>query len=252
MTERISFVIPCYRSAKTLPVVVSGIVRTMTHYHEDGINGCEILLVCDGSPDHTWETIVQLSKRYPQVKGILLPRNFGQHAAVMAGLSLATGDVTVCLDDDLQTSPSASVPLIKKLNEGYDVVYASYPEKCHSMFRNLGSVVNGCMQSILYGKPKGLRTSSFFAMRRPIRKRILCFRHAYPYLSGMILRSTDRIANVRVKHRERQEGKSNYTAAGLARLLFCGMVTRFAAPGKEGRKPQYVIADRTRPNSPGC
>ena len=244
MHETISFVIPCYRSAKTLSRVVDEIHHFMEHSADGSPERYEIILVCDGSPDNTWEEIDRLAKLYPQVKGILLSRNFGQHAAILAGLPYAKGTVIVCMDDDLQTPAGQCMRLIRKLEQGYDLVYAFYPRKRHSRFRNMGSMLNSVMQAVLYGKPKGLRTSSFFAMKRSVAKKLCRYRHARPYLSGMVLRTTKKIANVPVKHRERAEGKSGYNLYRLIRLLCDGIVTAFVKPGKKGRVPQDIIAER--------
>lgn len=243
----ISFVIPCYRSEKTLCQVTGEIQKTMKRYCPAGQSGYEIILVCDGSPDRTYPLIRRLAKHSANIKGIRLSRNFGQHAAVLAGMRFATGEVIVCMDDDLQTPASESVRLIEKLAKGYDVVYARYSKKKHSTFRNAGSVINGIMQTVLFQKPVGLRTSSFFAIRRPVARAVCRYTHSRPYLSGMVLRTTGRIANVPVRHRMRTSGKSSYTVFRLVKLMWNGMVTAFAKPGARSGKPQYMIAETTFP-----
>ena len=98
--KKISFVIPCYRSEHTLPHVVTEIrekMQELTQYTYD------IFLVNDASPDNTMETIRDLCEKYDNIKGIGFARNFGQHAALMAGLRHSDGDYVVCLDDDGQT-----------------------------------------------------------------------------------------------------------------------------------------------------
>ena len=92
----ISFVIPCYRSSQTIGKVVQEIETTMTD------SEYEVILVNDCSPDNTYDVICELAHADRHVKGINLARNFGQHAAIMAGLSYASGDVVVCLNDDGQ------------------------------------------------------------------------------------------------------------------------------------------------------
>ena len=212
-----------------------------------GQSGYEIILVCDGSPDRTYPLIRRLAKQSRNIKGILLSRNFGQHAAILAGLSFATGDVIVCMDDDLQTPASESIRLIRKLGQGYDVVYARYLKKQHSAFRNAGSILNGMMQTVLFQKPAGLQTSSFFAIRRPVARAVCRYQHPGPYLSGMVLRTTARIANVPVRHRKRVSGKSTYTLRRLIKLLWNGVLTAFAKPGVRCAKPQYRVAASTFP-----
>ena len=95
--EKISFVIPCYRSEHTISAVVDEIVDTVTAH---GGYDYEIILVNDNSPDRVMDVITVLSQFNPRVKGLDLSRNFGQHSAIMAGFTYLTGDIVVCLDDD--------------------------------------------------------------------------------------------------------------------------------------------------------
>ena len=134
---KVSFVIPCYRSEHTIGKVVDKIQNTIRKDDE-----CEIILVNDCSPDDTFETIRGLCEKWDNVKGISLAKNFGQHAALMAGFRHVTGDVVVCLDDDGQTPPEEVYKLLDKLDKNTDVVYAEYEQKKHSFFRNIGSRIN--------------------------------------------------------------------------------------------------------------
>ena len=114
---RVSFVIPCYRSERTLGNVVMEIQETMA-----GLNGYdyEIILVNDCSPDDTWGVIRRLCEGDSRIRGVNFSRNFGQHAALMAGLRQSVGDYVVCLDDDGQTPADEVGRLLGKLEEGYD------------------------------------------------------------------------------------------------------------------------------------
>ena len=160
MEEKISVVIPCYRSEAMIASVVEEIISCLEGYQH------EIILVCDGSPDHVWEEIKKLQAKYPSVHGILLSKNFGQHAATLAGYRHATGDVIVTMDDDGQSDPHAFFRMIEKLHEGYDVVYARYPAFEKSPFRVFGSWINRKMAEVLAGKPTGIQGNSFYIMRR--------------------------------------------------------------------------------------
>ncbi len=211
----ISFVIPCYKSEKTLPFVVDEIKQTMAEQDQDTF---EIVLVNDSSPDHTWDTITEICSANDNVTGISLARNFGQHAALMAGFGKALGDIVVCLDDDGQTPANQVYRLIDKLNEGYDVVYAEYEQKMHSGFRNFGSRINKVMTELMLNKPKDLYQSSYFAARRFVIDEILKYENPYPYTMGLVLRTTMRITNVTVDHRERIAGDTGYTLKKLISL----------------------------------
>lgn len=215
----VSFVIPCYRSENTLPAVIEEVnstMESMTEYSH------EIILVNDSSPDGTINTIRELCGKYANITGIDLAKNFGQHAALMAGMRQAKGDIVVCLDDDGQTPADEVGKLLDKLNEGFDVVYASYGKKKHSLFRNFGSKVNELMTRVMLGKSKELYISSYFAAKRFVVDDMLRYEHSYAYVIGLVLRATKNIANVEVNHRSRAEGTSGYTLKKLLGLWFNG------------------------------
>ena len=217
--SKVSFVIPCYRSEKTLESVIDEIRETMrglTEYTYD------IVLVNDASPDGTWNVIRRLTGSVENIIWINLSRNFGQHAALMAGYSYTDGDIVVSLDDDGQTPADEVGKLLKKIEEGSDVVYAKYTHKQHSGFRNLGSRINELMTRVMLGKPKELYVSSYFAARRFIIDEILRYRQSYPYVIGLVLRSTSNISNVEVTHRARTVGSSGYTFGKLMGLWMNG------------------------------
>lgn len=215
----VSFVIPCYRSENTLPAVIEEINSTMGTMAE---YSHEIILVNDSSPDGTINTIRELCGKYANITGIDLAKNFGQHAALMAGMRQAKGNIVVCLDDDGQTPADEVGKLLDKLDDGFDVVYASYGKKKHSLFRNFGSKVNELMTRVMLGKPKELYISSYFAAKRFVVEDMLRYEHSYAYVIGLVLRATKNIANVEVKHRSRAEGTSGYTLKKLLGLWFNG------------------------------
>ncbi len=215
---KISFVIPCYRSEKTLGGVIEEIQSTMPEIGHD----YEIILVNDCSPDNTFEVIRELASKNKNILGINLAKNFGQHSALMAGMRHSTGDVVVCLDDDGQTPANEVGKLLGKLEEGYDVCYASYGKKQHSGFRNFGSKVNELMTRIMLGKPKKLKVSSYFAVKRFIVDDMLRYEQSYAYVIGLVLRATKNVCNVEVNHRARSEGTSGYTLAKLISLWLNG------------------------------
>ena len=103
--KKVSFVIPCYRSANTIGVVVDEIRDTMPTLPEYDY---EIILVNDCSPDNTLEVISALALSDRRITAVDLAKNFGQHAALMSGISHSTGDFVVCLDDRLRQTRSAS------------------------------------------------------------------------------------------------------------------------------------------------
>ncbi len=218
--KKISFVIPCYRSENTLEAVIREIEDTMKTMDFDH----EIMLINDGSPDNTWGKIKEIAASSPDgsVLGINFAKNFGQHAALMAGLNASTGDYVVCLDDDGQTPANEVGKLIDALESGYDVAYARYSHKKHNLFRNFGTAMNEWMASAMLGKPKDLYVSSYFAARRFVVDEMVKYESSYPYVIGLVLRTTRNICNVDIKHRAREVGRSGYTFGKLMALWING------------------------------
>ena len=223
----ISYVIPCYRSQATLPGVVEEIQQTMKKLEQYEY---EIVLVNDCSPDGTFDTIRKLCEENDNITGINLAKNFGQHSALMAGFHYAKGEIVLCLDDDGQTPADEADKLIAGIEQGADVVYAKYIHKHHSGFRNWGSHVNELMTRVMLGKPKDLYLSSYFAARRFVIEEIIRYEYAYPYVIGLVLRSTKNIVNVEVEHRDRQVGASGYTLGKLLGLWFNGFTAFSVKP----------------------
>lgn len=220
--KKVSFVIPCYRSALTIRAVADEIDSAMAELPE---YEHEIILVNDCSPDNTFEVISELALQRDNITAVDLARNFGQHAALMAGMRRSSGDIIVCLDDDGQTPACEVGRLLEKLEEGFDVVYASYDSKQHSGFRNFGSRVNALMTEIMLGKPRELSLTSYFAAKRFIIDEMLRYENCFPYVMGLVLRSTKNICNVPVTHRKREEGRSGYTMGKLLSLWMNGFTS---------------------------
>ncbi len=225
--KKISFVIPCYRSEKTLPGVIAEIDNKMTEMSD---YTHEIVLVNDCSPDNTLDTVKKLCAEHAHIKGISFARNFGQHAALMAGLRHTTGDIVICLDDDGQTPADEADKLINALEQGADAAYAQYGHKQHSLFRNFGSAVNERMTRIMLDKPADLYVSSYFAVKRFVVDDMIRYENSYPYVIGLVLRTTKNIVNVPVNHRERMEGTSGYTLKKLFGLWFNGFTAFSVKP----------------------
>ncbi len=223
----ISFIIPCYNSSKTLESVIKEIKDTV--FKIEGYD-YEIILVNDYSPDGVYEVIKKLCYSDSKIKGIKLSKNFGQQAAIMAGLNIANGEIITLLDDDGQIAICELGKLINKLDEGYDVVYGKYSEKKQSFVRNIGSKINEKMTNLLIDKPKDIYISSFYVCRRYVIEEVIKYNNPYPYLYGLILRVTKNIANVEVPHRDRKNGKSNYTLKKLFGLWLNGFTAFSVKP----------------------
>ncbi len=116
----ISVVIPIYGCRDALYELYTRLSNTLKKITGD----YEIILVNDACPQNSWEVIEDICTNDPNVKGINLSRNFGQHRAILAGLDACTGDAVVVMDCDLQDRPEHIEKMYEKLNEGYDVVWA--------------------------------------------------------------------------------------------------------------------------------
>ncbi len=221
----LSFVIPCYRSEQTITGVVEEIITTVSARGEEF--RYEIILVNDGSPDGVADVILGLCRQHPEIVFINLSRNFGQHSAVMAGFAKARGGIIVCLDDDGQTPADECLNLVDKLNEGYDIVFAEYEQPKQNMLRILGSRFNTACNRFFFGQPKNLKTTSYYACQRFVVDTALQYPNPFPYITGLLLQSVSRSANVKVKHRMREVGKSGYSLKKLIALWTNG-VTAFS------------------------
>ncbi len=224
---KLSFIIPCYRSEHTLPGVVAELEQTMTQRPETDY---EIILTDDGSPDGVWNVIQGLAAEDGHIKALRFTRNFGQHAALLAGLSAMSGDAAFFLDDDGQAPVDELFKLVDELDRGYDVVYGAYPEIRQNGFRRFGSWMNKRMAVSLLDWPGDVQPTSFFVCRRLIVDEVLKYDKPYPYLDGLIIRATKNIGSVPVQQRERASGSSGYTFGKLIRLWLNGFTAFSVKP----------------------
>ena len=221
--EKISFVIPCYRSAKTIGDVVSELQQIMREQSEYDY---EIILTNDGSPDNVWDVIKELCSKDEKVKGITFSKNFGQAAAVMAGYGKATGDYICTIDDDGQSPVDAVMELMKEMKEGdHDVVYGITTEVQFGLYRKIGSKINGLMAKMMFDRPTDKRIVNISLIKKYIIDEVVKYEYPYPYISGLVHRTTRRIGYVPVKHRARQSGKSGYSFKKLLAVWMNGFTS---------------------------
>jgi glycosyltransferase involved in cell wall biosynthesis len=214
VVAELSFVIPVYNGSRS----IGGVVREIHQLYSD--LDIEVVLVNDGSHDGTEKVCGALQEEFPETLTFLhLARNFGEHAAVLAGLNQAAGEWVAILDDDGQNPPAevrAMYEAIKKKN--WDVVYGRYRSKQHGWFRNLGSRFNDRVANIMLRKPPGLYLSSFKVMNRFLVDEITAYKGAFPYIDGLILRATSNLGQIAVEHRQRDGSPSSYTLRKLIKL----------------------------------
>ncbi|MBX7122760.1 MAG: glycosyltransferase family 2 protein [Opitutaceae bacterium] len=210
----LSFVIPLYNSAETLPPLVE-IIESL---HVEG--GHELVLVNDGSSDRTAEVCRNLVSvaRIP-ITFIDHSRNYGEHNAVLTGWRHARGAYVVNIDDDGQNPPDEAVRLFRHAQEhDLDVVYGCYDVKQHSAWRNAGSWMTNRVTDFALDKPAGLYLSSFRCVSAFVARQVVANSGPFPYIDGLLLQVTQRVGSLLVRHDERQSGASGYTIRRLGRL----------------------------------
>lgn len=214
---RYSIVIPCYRSSKTIEKVVA---LTAEELERLGLSDYEFVLVNDCSPDggETIAALYRLADAHDYVKVVNLGKNAGQHNATMAGLNYASGDFIISMDDDMQTRPSEIIKLKTRMDEGFDIVFGYYEKKRESLFRRMGSALNSWTVRMLIHKPKWLKTSSFWMIRRYVRDYLIRDTHPDVHLQSLFLRTSSNIACVPIEHFAREVGTSTYTLKKLIKL----------------------------------
>ena len=205
----ISFVIPCYASEGSVALVIDEI-RSVVRQRQDTYD-YQIIAVNDSSPDHVMDVLRRCAGEDPKVIAVDLAKNGGRHNALMCGCHFAQGDYVVFIDDDQQCPCDRFWDLLSPLEKGgYDVAIAKYPQKKQSAFKNFGSRVNDMAANWLLGKSRDLKFSNFSVMKKFVRDEVIKYTNPYPYLSGLMLRSTGKVCNVEMEERERQIGVGHY------------------------------------------
>ena len=226
--KKISFIIPCYGSEKTVGIVIDEIEKKLKEKEEK--YDYEIIAVNDQSPDNVWNVLKEIAKNNKKIKLINLAKNMNRPGALMAGMSKVTGDYIVLMDDDGQCPMDNLWDLIKPLEEGHDVSIAKYPQYKQSIFKSFGTIVNRKMTEIVIGKPKDLSFTNFSAMKRYIVEEIKQYKNPYPYMTGLLLRTTSDIVNVKMEERERISGSTNFTLRKMLNLWINGFTAFSVKP----------------------
>jgi len=206
--QKISIVIPVYNAEKTIVNLVNELITELTPIYP-----LEIILINDRSRDSSKDVCISLFEKYPSIISFFsLAKNVGEHNAVMAGLNNISGEYAVIMDDDFQNPIQEVKRLIDyAIQTEHDVVYTFYDKKEHSLLRNLGSMFNDKVANLMLGKPNDLYLSSFKIIKNSLVNEIIKYDLPFPYIDGLILRSTENIGKFKVKHEARLEGKSGYT-----------------------------------------
>ncbi len=225
----LSIVVPVYKGETLIEPLVSQINSTLPAFTDQ----YEIILVNDGSPDDSWTVIQRLSQQYPCVRGIRMMRNYGQHNATLCGVRAARYEVTVTMDQDSQHPPEEIPRLLKKLSEGFDVVYGSPRRLPQSLWRNIMTAGIKWILAKVIGLPAVRNVSAFRAFRTQLRDAFINFQSPSLILDVLLSWGTMRFTSVDVNIGHAQ--RTNYSFKMLVRaamLILIGYSTlplRFAS-----------------------
>jgi len=209
-----SVVIPVYRGEHTLELLLTRLADVLPVCAEK----FEVLLVNDGSPDHSWDVIEALTQQYSWVRGIKLMRNYGQENATLCGIREARNDVIVTMDDDLQHNPVDLPKLLAKLNEGCDVVYGVPRVRGQVWWKSIFSaIVKWAISSVM-----GVRTirdiSAYKAFRAQLKEAFLFINSPDVQIDVLLSWAATRFASVEIEEAPRTVGTSNYNFMKLIKV----------------------------------
>jgi undecaprenyl-phosphate 4-deoxy-4-formamido-L-arabinose transferase len=221
--SKISVVVPVYNSAAVLPRLVKELEAVLAKCSA----GFELILVNDASPDQSWKAISDLAIEHVWVHGINLMRNVGQHNALLCGIRAAKYEIIATIDDDLQNPPDQIPLLLKKLEEGFDVVYGTPEEERHGLLRDLASKITKLVLQNAMGAEIARNISAFRVFRTPVREAFHDYRGPFVSIDVLLTWGTTRFGALRVRHEPRREGASGYTLKKLI-LHALNMMTGFS------------------------
>ncbi len=222
----LSFVIPCYRSEKTIEKVIDEIIATVSQ--KDGYD-YEIIAVNDCSPDNVYHVLEKMALHNQKIKVVNLAKNMGKHSAVMAGYSYVNGDYVINLDDDYQSPVDHLWELLDPVEADMcDVATAEYFVKKEVAWKKIGSNFNLFISEVMLDKPKGLRFENLNVLKRFVVDEVINYKNPYPFLEGLILRVTKRVISVAMEQRERADDNGTGFTFFKSLSLFSNGLTNFS------------------------
>lgn len=212
----LSVVIPAYRSAGSIPLLLERLLRVT----ESLGRSYEIVIVDDASPDDTWSTLVAARKRHgDRLVLIRLGRNTGQHNALMCGFHFARGRLIATMDDDLQHPPEELPRLLQALEQDQlDLVYGNYRTKQHNLWRKIVTIPIWLFHRHLF--PQSTVPTSFRLARRWLVESILSYEGPFTVVDGLFAWNTRQIGGVMIDHAPRALGRSTHSFPKLLGLAF--------------------------------
>jgi len=212
----LSIISPVYQGQDTLQELVERIRQAVI----GTTDSYEIILVEDASVDNSWTEIERLSKKYPELVGIKLSRNFGQHYAITAGLDAARGEWVVVMDCDLQDRPEEIPNLYQEAIKGFDVVLARRINRQDGFFKKLSSKIFYRTLAWLTGSSQDEYVGNFGIYHRKVINEIIGMRESIRYFPTMVQWVGFSQTSIPVVHAENGSRGSSYN---LKRLLNLAM-----------------------------
>src|SRR5262245_6649165 len=188
----------------------------------------EIVLVDDGSTDGTFAALTAAASADPRVKVVRLRRNFGQSAAMQAGLDAATGDVIVTMDGDLQNDPADIPRLVEKLDEGFDAVLGQRMNRQDRFFlRKVPSLCANWLIRKVLGVPFKDFGCTLRALRREVTRDLVLYGEMHRFITALVIQQGARVTQLPVRHHSRAAGRSKYNLSRTVRVLLDLMTVKF-------------------------
>ena len=214
---KVSVVVPVYNEEANIPELVPRLFAVLDTLDRPS----EVICVDDGSRDRSLDVLRGLVDRYPdRLRVVELSRNFGQHPAILAGFAIASGDVIVTIDADLQNPPEEIPKLLALADQGFDVVGDVREVRRDSLFRRAASrIVNRVTTTIT-----GIRMTDYGCMLRAYSREVIDLinrcEESSTFIPALAQTFSRRPAEVSVRHAERRAGASKYSIYRLLRLNF--------------------------------
>lgn len=232
----LSVIIPVYNEALNIPTLHERLVDALELIGHP----FEVIVVNDGSSDDSEILLEAICRGDPRFKVVNFYRNFGQTAALMAGIDYSLGEILVSMDGDLQNDPADIGVLLDKLKEGFDVVSGwRTSRQDHRIRRNLPSRIANRLISVVFGVYLHDYGCSLKAYRREILKGVKLYGEMHRFIPIYASWQGARVAEVPVKHHPRTQGRSKYGLERVAKVLLDLVVVKFLAG--YANKPIYVF-----------
>lgn len=233
----VSVVIPVFNEEKNLPILYNELKEVLSQE----INSYEIIFVDDGSTDRSNPIIKDIIARDKNVKGISLNRNYGQTAALVAGIDSSRGEFILTLDADLQNDPKDIIPLVAKINEGYDLV-SGWRRKRKDPFlnRQLPSIIANCLISRISGLNLHDYGCTLKIYKKDFLKNIKLYGEMHRFIPLYVHAMGGKVTEIEVNHRERRYGFSKYNIKRTPNVIFDLITVKFLL-GDYSTNPLYFF-----------